>query len=191
MNVKPLSPENWNARLCHIVEDMNGQPINIHSLMAHSPELLTAWWNFRNYSVSGGALGKRKSELVILRVAVHLKSWYEWGAHVDRSLACGLALKDIQRVKQKNDSTGWAEDERCLLSAVDQLVDTHAISPDLLLELDLHFTTLQVLVIIAIHGMYLILGCMINTWGLDLDQHIIARLPDSITREQFEKDAPS
>lgn len=191
MNVKPLSPENWSSSLGHIIDDMNGQPINVHALMAHSPELLTAWWNFRNYSVSGGALGKRKSELVILRVAVHLKSWYEWGAHVDRSLACGVSLEEIERVKQKKDSTGWTEDERCLLSAVNQLVETHAISPELLLELDLHFTTQQVMDIIAIHGMYLILGCMINTWGLELDQHVVARLPESVTREQFEKDVQS
>jgi alkylhydroperoxidase family enzyme len=191
MNLKPLPPENWNDSLCHIIDDMNGQPLNIHSLMAHNPELLTAWWDFRNYSVSGGALGKRKSELVILRVAVHLKSWYEWSAHVDRSLTCGLTLKEIERVKQKDNSSSWKEDERCLLSAVDQLIDAHGISSKLLMELGLYFTTEQIMDIIAIHGMYLILGCMINTWGLELDDHVLNRLPDGTTREQFEKDVHS
>jgi hypothetical protein len=40
--------------------------------------------------------------------------------------------------------------------------------------------------LIAIHGMYVILGGILNTLGLDLDEHIQQLLPEDVTREQFE-----
>jgi hypothetical protein len=39
--------------------------------------------------------------------------------------------------------------------------------------------------IIAIHGMYIILGCMINIWRLPLEDDIAQRLPESITEAKF------
>ena len=41
--------------------------------------------------------------------------------------------------------------------------------------------------IISIHGMYVILGCMINTWGLEVDPHVLEKLPEGITQDAFEK----
>ena len=112
--VTTLPVFDWDSSLSHIIEDMNGQPLNVHSLMANHPELLKSWWNFRNYSVVGGDLGKRRGELVILRVAVHMKSWYEWGSHVERGLACGLALEEIERVKQEPQAPEWMASEALL-----------------------------------------------------------------------------
>lgn len=130
--VNPLAPEQWDESLSFIKEDMNGLPINVHRLMAHHPELLKAWWNFRNYSVQGGALGKRKGELVILRVAIHMKAWYEWGSHVERGLACGLSREEIERVKLGGNAEGWEKDEALLLNAIDELIATHGLSPRLM-----------------------------------------------------------
>jgi 4-carboxymuconolactone decarboxylase len=165
---------------------MNGRPINVHGLMAHNPELLKAWWSFRNYSVNGGALGKRKGALVILRVAVHTKAWYEWGSHVERSLACGLTMDEIDRVKVLSGSNGWEPSEAILLRAVDELIAAHGLSQDTHIALCEHYSIQQVMDIMAIHGMYVILACMVNTWGLELDSHVQDKLPDGLTKEAFE-----
>jgi len=190
-NVKPLSIEQWDDSLKPIVDDMKGRPINVHRLMANHPDLLKAWWSFRNYSVAGGALGRRRGELVILRVAVHMKAWYEWGSHVERGLACGLNLEEIERVKEGGDAVGWKTEDALLLRAVDELVTGHSLSKSLQAELAGFFSTQQIMDLIAIHGMYVILGCMINSWGLELDEHIAAKLPDAVTQEQFERQFPS
>jgi len=179
IKLDPLATADWDPSLSDIIDDMNGQPLNVHSLMAHNPELLKAWWTFRNYSVNGGSLGRRKGELVILRVAVHMKSWYEWASHVDRSLSCGLSMDEITRVK-KEAVNGWEPGEAILLSAVDELIEKHALSPSTLKSLNEYYEPKQIMDIIAIHGMYIILGCMINSWGLELDQHIKERLPDGV-----------
>jgi alkylhydroperoxidase family enzyme len=178
--VKPIATELWPQDLDFIVKDMSGNPINVHKLLANHPELLKAWWNFRNYSVKGGELGQRKGELVILRVAIHMQAWYEWGSHVERSLACGLTLAELEAVREKEPTGEWAEDEALLLLAVDALITEHKIPTTLLAQLSTHFSTQQMMDIMAIHGMYVILGCMINTWGLELDSHIAAKLPADI-----------
>ena len=92
----PLQVADWDSSLSSIIDEMNGEPLNVHKLMANNPALLKAWWNFRNYSITGGALGTRLGELVILRVAVHMRAWYEWASHVERSIARGLSMDEIE-----------------------------------------------------------------------------------------------
>jgi alkylhydroperoxidase family enzyme len=190
MNVVPLPIDQWDPALKKIISDMKGQPINVHKLMAHHPELLLAWWNFRNHSVTGGALGARLGELVILRVAVHMKAWYEWGSHVDRSLACGLSLTEVERVKTGPSAQGWSPQEKAVLLAVDELIDNHAISPQTQELLGQSCTVQQVFDLIAIQGMYVILGGLINSFGLELDDVVEQRLPTGVSQQAFEAEFP-
>ncbi|MGI9247474.1 MAG: carboxymuconolactone decarboxylase family protein [Woeseiaceae bacterium] len=189
--MKPLPLKEWDESLTHVVDDMNGRPLNVHSLMANHPDLLNAWWDFRNYSVQGGALPQRDCELVILRVAVHMRSWYEWASHVDRGLAAGLTIEEIECVRQGPDAPNWDDHDSLLLKSVDELVTERAISTTTLNKLASHFSENQVMDVIAIHGVYITLGCMVNTWGLNLDEHIPSRLPESVRAIDFETDVAS
>ena len=180
-----VETENWDPSLDFIIKQMNGAPLNVHKLLAKHPKLLAAWWNFRNYSVEGGDLGRRCGELVILRVASYLKSWYEWSSHVDRSLKCGLKLSEIKNVNKELDESDWSKKEFLLLSAVDQLIAKKRLDNNFYRDLRSYFTDKQIMDIVAIHGMYIILGCMINIWGLTLEDDIAQRLPESITETQF------
>jgi alkylhydroperoxidase family enzyme len=187
--MKPLPFKEWDKSLDHVVDDMSGRPLNVHSLMANHPKLLNAWWRFRNYAVRGGDLEQRDCELVILRVAVHLRSWYEWASHVDRGLASGLSIEDIDRVRKGPSTMDWNERDAFLLTAVDELVSERTISTSTRRILEEYFSAKQIMDIIAIHGMYITLGCMINTWGLELDEAIQGKLPASMSREDFERSA--
>ena len=184
-DLTPLASEEWDASLSNVIEDMNGAPINVHKLMANNPALLQAWWNFRTYTVNGCSLGSRKTELVILRVGIQLSAWYEWGAHVDRATKCGLTLDEINAVSKREIGPQWSHDEANLLAAVDELVENRFLSKALRIRLDEDFTPPQQLDIIAIHGMYSTLGSMINTWGLELDPAVNARIQSHTTRETF------
>lgn len=173
---KPIPTDDWPPELAQIAEDMDNNPINVHKLMANSPGLLKAWWPFRNYSVRGGSLGPRKIELVILRVAVHLQSWYEWGSHVDRAIKAGISRDEIFGVLQSVLVRKWAEEDRALLMAADELTEHRKIQPITLAILHKHYSNRQVMDLIAVHGMYLTLGSMINTWGLELDAETAQRI---------------
>jgi len=184
--MQPVPVSEWDESLDDVLDDMNGQPLNVHSLMANHPRLLSAWWDFRNYSVSGGDLSQRDCELVILRVAVHMKSWYEWASHVDRGCAAGLTVEEIDRVINGADSPEWQERDALLLKAVDELVDTRAISSAMQRNLSAYFSSKQLMDLIAVHGMYVTLGCMVNTWDLELDENVASRLPQSASQQDFE-----
>jgi alkylhydroperoxidase family enzyme len=170
--MQPLPLAEWDESLNHVIDDMNGRPLNVHGLMANHPELLNAWWGFRNYSVRGGALEQRDCELVILRVAVHMRSWYEWASHVDRGLASGLSIEEIEKVRQGPGASEWGDRDALLLKSVDELLTERAISKPTQAKLAAHFSANQIMDVIAIHGMYITLGCMINTWGLELDEPV-------------------
>ena len=186
----PLPVDEWDDSLAQVVDDMDGRPLNVHRLMAHHPKLLNAWWNFRNHAVTGGELGRRNGELVILRVALHMRAWYEWASHVQRALACDITLEEIERVKQGASASGWEASEVMLLQAVDELVANRLISPKTLQELGEYFSNRQIMDIMGIYGMYVILGCMVNTWDIELDEHVEAQHPDTVTQEDFQAALP-
>ena len=186
----PLPTDEWDTRLAHVIEDMNGRPINVHKLMANHPELLKAWWDIRNYTVAGGDLGQRHAELLILRVALHMKNWYEWASHVQRGLASGLTMDEIDRVKTGPEDPGWQPDERLLIRAVDELVHDRAVTDATLEALREHFTDRQILDAIVTQGAYVTMGCILNTWETPVDEQVEAGLPSGENRKAFEADLP-
>lgn len=181
--LEPLAPDEWDPELETILDDMDGRPLNVHRLMAHNPSLLKAWWAFRNYSVAGGRLSERHRELVILRVAFRLRSWYEWASHVERGSKAGLSLSEIARVESGPSHADWAENEALLLQAVDDCIEGHAIRPATRAALERHFDDARIMDVIAIQGMYAILGTLIHTWGLSLDDFV--HLPDGVSRPDW------
>ncbi len=173
--LQALEPDTWPETLRAVVEDMNGRPLNIHKLMANRAPLLEAWWPFRNYIVSGGALGLRQSEIVILRTAVHAGAAYEWDSHVDRGHAAGLTLEEIDRIRIGPDA-GWNERDAALIRAVDELHGDTALSGKTTAALTESFGESAALDLIAIHGTYMMLAMMLRTWPVELDEHVVENL---------------
>ncbi len=183
--MKPMPPDQWDPSLQHIIGDMHGRPIQIHCLLANHPALLNAWWSYRMHSVQGGDLEQRDCELVILRVAVHMKAWYEWAAHVDRGLVAGLSLDEIYRVAEGPSAVAWDEKDSTLLNAVDQLISDRTIDHATQTRLENFFSARQVMDIISLQGMYLTIACLIGTWPIEIEDHIVQRLPEEVTEESF------
>ncbi len=171
-DLQPLPVTEWDGDLANVVADMRGRPLNIHGLMAHNPDLLSSWWSLRLHVVHGGHLSDRHRELVVLRVAAHMACWYEWASHVQRGLEAGLTMEEIEAVRQPPAASGWAESDALVLRAVDDCVASRRILPETLELLQAHFSAAQILDITAIHGVYVMLALMINTWGLELDDSV-------------------
>ena len=183
--MKPLPPDQWDPSLQHIIDDMHGRPIQIHCLLANHPALLKAWWGYRMYSVKGGDLEQRECELVILRVAVHMKAWYEWAAHVDRGLTTGLTLGEICRVAEGPTALAWNDKDAVLLGAVDELIADHGIDHATRTRLETFFSEKQVMDIVSLQGLYVTIACMIGTWPVEIEEHVVQRLPEEVTEESF------
>ena len=185
-NLHAIPTDAWERSLSHIVDDMSGNPLNVHGLLANNPDLLKAWWPLRKYLVSGGSLDKRNAELVILRTAVHACNWYEWASHVVRGLDSELSLTEIERVMVGPGHPDWAEPDALLLLAIDELVIRGALDPETVENLESHFGRKAILDLVALHSMYVMLGNMLNTWEVVLDKHVADSLPDTVTQDRFE-----
>ena len=184
--LQAIPADEWNASLGHIVDDMDGNPLNVHSFLANNPDLLSAWWPLRNYLVAGGSLGKRNAELVILRTAVRASNWYEWASHVVRGLKSDLSLTEIERVIDGPAHPDWAEPDALLLLAVDELAVRGALNTETVENLAAHFGHKAILDLIALRSMYVMLADILNTWEVVLDKHVADALPDTVTQDRFE-----
>ena len=69
----------------------------------------------------GGALPRRDTELVILRVAANCACAYEQRHHEHLARRAGLSPAEIARVAEGPDAAGWSAREATLLRAADAL----------------------------------------------------------------------
>ncbi len=184
--LQTVPAEAWDSSLAHIIEDMDGKPLNIHRLLANHPDLLNAWWSLRKFLVAGGSLGRRNAELVILRTAVCARNWYEWASHVVRGLDSELSLTEIERVVDGPAHPDWDEPDTLLLLAVDALETRAALDSEIVAGLETHFGRTAVLDLIALRSMYAMLGGMLNAWEVALDEDVADALPQSMTQQWFE-----
>jgi alkylhydroperoxidase family enzyme len=168
--MKPLNPDNWPYELKEI-RSFLGSPLNIQSVMAHHPALLKAWMPFRNHVVANSTLSPRHRELLILRIAHHCQSDYEWQHHVERGLQAGLSQVEIERVKKGSTAEGWTADETALLAAADQCFSDLSIKEETLQQLNQYFSTQQQLDITVTVGMYLTLATIIKTWDVPMEDN--------------------
>ena len=77
------------------------------------------------------------------------------------------------------------------MRAIDELVQDQSISAATLEELRQHFSDRQIMDMVMIHGAYVILGCLLNTWSIELDADVAAELPDDVNQERFEREFPN
>ena len=115
------------------------------------------------------------------------RAWYEWAAHVDRGLAAGLTLEEIERIVTGPSATGWHAGDVALLTAVDALLSQHCLAKTLRHELEQHFSDHQIMDVISLQGMYVTIACMIGTWDLPIEAELAQRLPPTVTRESFQE----
>jgi hypothetical protein len=87
-------------------------------------------------------------------------------------LNAGLSVDEIERIRQGEFASGWALEDELVLRATSECLQKRRITKKTLADLHERFDTTQLMDLIAIFGVYVILGTMINTWGLELDDFI-------------------
>ena len=75
-----------------------GSKTNIIQIMANHPPMALAWSHFGKYFMTGHTLNNRQLEFVVLRVAVLVKSHYEWHNHVGYAMQAGITLEEIAQI---------------------------------------------------------------------------------------------
>ena len=82
------SPEDLDERTAKLLAKLPSRPdgpLNLMAVLIHNPDLLRGWGRFTGL-LFPGRLPARERELLILRTAWNVRSSYEWGNHVGKSV---------------------------------------------------------------------------------------------------------
>lgn len=170
----PLPESEWTQEIREILPRGLGQGrvLNIFTTLAHYPKLMKRWLVFGNHVLFKSTLPPRDRELAILRIGWLCRSEYEWGQHAIIGKTVGLNDDEIRRVTEGADAAGWAEHERALLRAVDELYEDSMIGDQTWADLGRHYRTDQLLDLIFAVGQYTLVSMALNTLGVQLDEGI-------------------
>ncbi len=169
----PLDPADWPESLA----DMRGgfaDRLNVYRVMAHHPELLLAWKNFRNHVVGAKALGSEHCEVVILRTAHRLGAAYEWAHHIVRGRRAGLDDARIRQLGGPADEMSGAD--AVLVRAVDELVDHSQLDAETQKQLVDLVGVAGMFDVIATVGHYMVLGFIVKSFDTATDSDIAGEL---------------
>ncbi len=170
-SLQPVPPADWPAALTDLEADFAGR-LNVYRTMAHHPALVHAWTALRQHIVLDTALGRDRSEVVILRTAHNLNSLYEWAHHLSRARKLGMSDQRIASLRTT--PTQMARDDAIIATAVDEVMETARLAPATLHSLSELVGKHAVLDLFATVGFYSTLAFIVNTFETPLDKAVAA-----------------
>lgn len=169
--LQPMSATDWPDALADLEADFAGR-LNVYRTMAHHPALVRAWKALRQHIVIDTALGRDRSEVVILRAAHNLNSPYEWAHHLSR--AGKLGMTDQRIASLRGASTQMTREDSIIATAVDELMETARLAPATLQSQSALVGKHAVLDLFATVGFYTTLAFIANTFETPLDEAVAA-----------------
>ena len=143
-------------------------------MLANHPELTAAFFAFNRHLLYASTLPDRDRELLVLRVAFLRNCAYEWAQHVPVANRLGISPEDVERVALGPAADGWSDDDRALLTAVDELHDDGTLSAPTWQQLAATLDTKQLMDLVFTVGAYDTFALALNSFGLELDDDLAA-----------------
>jgi len=143
--------------------------LNVLGMLAHHPELTTAFHTFNGHVLFATTLSVRQRELIVLRVAAVRGSDYEWAQHAVLAGDAGIAADEVARIADGPDAPGWAPLDAALLRAVDELIAEATITDATWATLAAELDTKQLMDVIFTVGAYDVLAMALRSFGIELD----------------------
>lgn len=155
------------ARLAGLVTGTN--PPHVFTTLGRHRGLFWGWLHFAGRLMPGGKLPRKQTELVILRVA-HLRACdYEFSHHVRLGRRAGVSAADVERVKAGSTADGWTSEERLLLRAAEELIETQDLSDQTWAELRTSYDERVLIELLLLVGHYDMLATTLKTLRLAPD----------------------
>ena len=145
------------------------ESLNLFRTQAHNPRVLQRM--FAGNLLDPGSISQRTRELVILRTCARCGSEYEWGVHVALfSKSAGLNQAAVAATLERNVSTlELPREDLLLLNIVDELHESSTVSDVLWAELVQHYSSAQLIEIIALVGNYHAISFITNAAKVQLE----------------------
>jgi 4-carboxymuconolactone decarboxylase len=148
-----------------------GSKTNMTMTLANHPQLAIAYNTFGKHLLLTSTIAVRPRELIVLRCAWLQKCEYEWHYHVGYGLSAGLTMEEIAAVRDGWRSPAWdgKDEDRAVLRAVDELVESSRLFDETWEALGKHFDKRQKMDLVFTIGNYIMLGWAVATFGIPVD----------------------
>jgi alkylhydroperoxidase family enzyme len=147
-----------------------GGPPNILTTLGQHPRLFRAWLRYSARLMPFGALPRRDTELVILRVAWQCRSAYEWRQHVPIALRVGLTPDEVAGVARSSPAGDFTERQRALLAASDELLARRALSDATWSAVQASLSDREAIELLLLIGHYQGLASAIGGLGIQVER---------------------
>lgn len=145
------------------------RPPAVFTTLGRGRGLFWGWLHFAGSLMPGGKLPRRTTELLILRVAHVRGSAYETAHHRKLGGRVGLTDDEMDRVQRGPDAEGWSDEDRILLRAADELLETRDISDATWTTLRASYDERRIIELLLLVGHYDMLATTLATLRLEPD----------------------
>lgn len=164
--IPAISPENFTVEQKDLVGDWSA--LNFSRVIVNHPDLYRVFIPFIAKLIGGSELPPRDREILCLRALALCKDIYETHHHVLISQKAGLSDAEIEAVK--TGGAGLGAFDKVLIKAADELVRNHFIGDETWADLADHYTTKQLMEVVALVGCYTLMGMATRSFGIEIEQ---------------------
>lgn len=142
------------------------QPLALFRTIAHNPRVLDRVR--RGGLLDKGSLTLRQREIAILRTTALCGAEYEWGVHVQifAEAAKFTPAQIAATTGARADGAAWPSDEQAILNLADALHENARIDDALYGELQGHYSTAQLVELVALCGFYHLIAFQIGAFAI-------------------------
>ena len=170
--IAPVQRDAWTPEQEAILKpyEKSGRLWNVFTTFANHPALARDWLTFATHVLRRNTLPPRERELLILRIGWLCNAEYEWGQHVRMGEVAGLTDHDIERIAIGPSAEGLNDNDRLLLTAVDELHAHAMISTETWNALAKIYDQHQMMDLVFTVGQYNLVSMALNSFGVQLDE---------------------
>jgi alkylhydroperoxidase family enzyme len=151
---------------------------NVMRLGLRNPKVGRLLADVIDLAVLNGALDARLREIAILRVGWRIGSVYEWSNHVPIGRRAGMTDADLVAVRTA-DASVLSSADLLAIRVADEVLDTNEVSAATLAEArSLLGDGDELLELVAIPGCYRLIGSLLATFAVPLEEHVPPWAPD-------------
>ncbi|MDH4144589.1 MAG: carboxymuconolactone decarboxylase family protein [Acidimicrobiia bacterium] len=174
---RPSSPriEPRADLLERIREAQKGSPvnaINVAGTLAKNKPINRAFGPFAQAVLFEGGLSRRIVELAVLRMGWNCQAIYEFGQHTLFGRDVGLSDAEIYAVTRPLNQHAWADDERIVLQAVDELYADDCVGDATWAAAAERFSEAELIHLVMAAGCYRVVSGVLNSCGVQLDEGV-------------------
>lgn len=179
--IKPLADDQFPAEhraiaLRYFSEERSRN--NLIRTFARAPEVLEAFLSWALNIMTKTTLPDREREIVTVRVAHLIKSTYELAQHVSMSRDAGVTKDEFDRLERGVEGGGWSAADAALIRACDDLAVDFRVSDGVWQSLLDNFSERQAMDVIMIAAQYFQLGMMLNSFGVQVEPSLRAKVAE-------------